>query len=585
MNATTSESGLHAPHRKLRCWKKAVFAVVAVCLFFGAVELLLGLVFRLSASSDQGVRTSPSRDAPPRPTSDYPANPDEYIKVAVFGGSAAAGAYASRSFIQIVAHEFYRRFPNQKFYFKNYAQVGYPFHRHQAEHVKLLIDKFDVFLIYCGNNEAVNWFDDNGYWRTPQYKHAKELAYQRPVEADQPLLQTVRFAIEQHSNLYALLRTTKGRIAGIELPPAAYRVFDYAEFEQSAALPPAAKRAIVSNFEQDLAAICELAEKHNKQVLISVSATHETFPPHFSCFRRDITDDEKASWQRLYQQGRDEFDKQRFENAISSFLKARNIDSSVAVLNHRLGISHLKQGDAAQGRRYLRQAIDQDGYYSRSITPLHRAAKKLSEKYNHLHYVDTVAAFHRVMEDELNDDDLFSDTCHPSFLGQVVIGHLFVNKLLELELFRSRNPHPGRNIAETDWKALTNFYFEEFAITNAERAQAAVNQMHWYFDMARWSSDPQPSYKAIEKLIERFEDNTDGSPSDRVFVKVSRGRVAVAREDYAQAVRLLNEAQKISPKAVEEALSGPAIGGFVRSEFQSAGIEFAPRQGMFVRTR
>ncbi len=574
-----------ASFRTLPCWKKTFFALITVCLFFGLLELLLVYVFWLCDTSDQKMLTGGGRDSRRRAYSDYPARPEEYIKIAVFGGSAAEGAYAWRAFDRVVEHELKQRFPNQRFYIKNHAQSGYPFHRHQAEHVKMLIEKYDFFLIYCGNNEAENWFDESGYWRHPEYKDAKELVFQRPLEADHPLLQPIRRTLEENSRIYSLFKMAKARMTEIERSPTKNRAFDYDEFEEADAVPPQEKKNLVSNFANDLIAICKLAKKYDKQVLISISATYETWPPCFSYFRQDITDDEKAQWRDIYSDGRSEYNKQNYENSISSFRRARKIDSGVAILNYHLGMSYLQHGDAIQGRRYLRQAIDQDGYYSRSITPLHRKAKELSAKYDHLHNVETVAAFHTLMQGDISDDDLFTDICHPSFLGQIIIGNVFVNKLLELEPFRSLSPTAGRDLAKTNWKALADSYFWELGVTDSEQAMQALSHIEWYFDMAHWTAYRPRCYAAIEKLIVEFERTHDGSPWARVIAKVSRGRLAVARKDYPLALQSLNQALQISDEALNAKLNAPTWSAFVVSEFRSAGIEFSAQHKAFVITQ
>jgi hypothetical protein len=130
-----------APPRKLSRLKKTFFALIAVCLFFGLIEFLLAIVFWLGIIPDRRTPTFGNHDREMYLYSNYPANPDEYIKIAVFGGSAAAGEYAWRSFDTIVELELTNRFPSQKLYIKNYARSGYPFHRHQAEYVKILIEK------------------------------------------------------------------------------------------------------------------------------------------------------------------------------------------------------------------------------------------------------------------------------------------------------------------------------------------------------------------------------------------------------------------------------------------------------------
>jgi tetratricopeptide (TPR) repeat protein len=567
-------------HRRRPWWKTTVFALLAACLFFVGSELLVRWF------GDPAPRSPHLDGTPAQRNNQYPDNPDEYVKIAVFGGSASEGAYSPRAFDRIIEHELAQRFPDRKVYVRNYAQSGYPFHRHQAEYVKLLIDKYDLFLIYCGNNEAENWFDDSGYWRHSQYKNARNLVFHGPEEAfpesaDRTSLQSLRQTLGENSRLYSLIQATAKDLM-IGAPLTKNRERNYREFEDADALPPEERELIVSNFEKDMITICDLAEKHNKQILIAMSATYEIWPPCFSFFQQETTDEQKNIWHGFYEDGLTKYNNKDFAAAILDFRKAEEIDSGVAILNHRLGMCYLNQGDSSQGRTYLRQAIDQDGFYSRSISPLHRKARELSAQYDRLHYVDVVSAFHTVMEGPVSDDDLFTDICHPSFLGHVIIGNVFLNQLVQREPFQSWKPHPGHNIEETDWRALSDKYKAELTITDSEQAQADGMHIAWYLDMAVWTAYQDRCYSETELLIDRFEQKHDGSIENRVYAKVSRARVAIARQDDDAAARLLNEAIDISPRDVENILNYAAWNHRFLEEFENAGVTLN-RQGRFQR--
>jgi tetratricopeptide (TPR) repeat protein len=368
----------------------------------------------------------------------------------------------------------------------------------------------------------------------------------------------------------------------IGAPLSKNRERNYREFEDSDALPAKERELIVSNFEKDMITICSLAEKHNKQILIAASATYETWPPCFSFFRQETTDEQKVIWHAFYEDGLTKYNNKDYAAAISEFRKAEEIDSGVAILNHHLGMCYLNQGDSSQARPYLRRAIDQDGFYSRSITPLHDKARELSAQNDRLHYVDVVSAFHTVMDGSVSDDDLFTDICHPSFLGHVIIGNVFLNQLMECEPFQSWNPPPGHNVEETDWRVLSDKYMAELSITDSEQAKADGMHIAWYLDMAHWTAYKDRCYSETELLIDRFEQKHDGSTENRVYAKVSRARVAIARQNDDAAVRSLNEAIKISPQVVETILNYAAWSHRFWEEFENAGVSIN-RQGQFER--
>ena len=102
-----------------------IFVFTAVISFFLAVELILAGMYGLT--HNQKLSTLINEDL------EYPKKPKEYFKIAIFGGSAALGYNSERGFCDILSYELRKRYPDIKFYIKNYAQCGYPFHRHQVE--------------------------------------------------------------------------------------------------------------------------------------------------------------------------------------------------------------------------------------------------------------------------------------------------------------------------------------------------------------------------------------------------------------------------------------------------------------------
>ncbi len=86
-------------------------AVVLVVLF---AELFLSVAYLVTGNS--AFETLVKQDDHP-----YPDNPGEYVKVAIFGESAAAGWGAERNFSDIIDYELKKNCPKLKFYVRNYA--------------------------------------------------------------------------------------------------------------------------------------------------------------------------------------------------------------------------------------------------------------------------------------------------------------------------------------------------------------------------------------------------------------------------------------------------------------------------------
>ena len=570
-NSETSESGIHPvwPIWKLRglVWfvliQLAVVSVILVC-----VELLLMLM---------GIQRLDTQNE--KPPSTYPKSPDEYVKIAIFGGSAAAGTYSPRGLHDILEYELKKRYPDKRFYVKNYASHGEPFHHHQAEYAKRLVNKYDFLLIYCGNNEAENWYDDSGYWRKPQFKDAKDLVFAPPPDApSSAALSKTRTWLTRHSRIFSVASGVKDRF---QPPVTKNRNRNYAEYEREPSLPLKELDAIVTNFETDIREICDLARRHGKQVLLSTAATFETWPPSYSTFAPGISESEKQSWNLHQAEGLRQFELFNYQDAIIAFESAADIDSTVAILNYRLGMSYLRLGESTKGRDYLRKAIDGEGHYFRTHTSLHSAAKKLAGATEQLHYVDVVDAFHQAVEGEIQDEDLFVDVCHPSFLGYVIMAHTFLDRLMQLNPFVTQTV-VSNVVTDVVWKSLAAQRYRDLNVLPDEDKVAIASNILYCFDLMHYCAYPERCIEQIEKHLARIDSFGQEDPMAKTFNAVCRARLAIRELDVETGMDEINNALQTSPEYLNKILDLKAWDHYIEDEFIEVGIEYSREKNLFV---
>ena len=543
------------------------YLLVAAAAILAAGEALL-LAIHAATQSETLATLENDELASLRFSPEYPQHPGEWLKIAVFGGSTAAGDHSTRAFSSVIEHDLKRQYPDRKIFVKNYARPGYPFHRHQAEYVKLLIDEYDLFIIYCGNNEAENYFDDIGYWRSDEYKYSKDLQFRPPVEARAASFDL----LERHSRIFALICRAKRVLGRIETP--VNKPLHHAEIEPRDALPADQREKLVMNFERDIEDICRLAAMRNKRVLLAVTATNETWPPFCSCFPPDTTSQQQQEWRQVYQTALREIEAGDFRAAIPLLERANEAAPGVAIASYRLGLCYLQFGQSNIGRNHLRRAIDQDAFYSRSITALHQKAKELSQKHDCLRYVDVVARMHKVFGRGISDGEVFSDHCHMRLLGHVIVGRAFLDELRQIEPFRSWPATARDDPGESDWRLLGSYYQRELGVSGAEEASITLSRINFFFKLAYLTAYPEHCYAQIDEQLGRLEAFDDGSPAGGAQIKLSQARLAVRREDYQEATKLLNEARMLSAVTLEEELNGNAYHRFVRDEFTEAGIRY-----------
>ncbi len=545
----------------------------------GVIFVTLVLLIEMGLSI-AGIQTEGNEQ--PSPT--YPASPDDFYKVAIFGGSSAEGTYCPLGFESFLEYELRRRYPNRKFHIQNYARHGEPFHRHQAEYAKRLVDKYDLMLVYCGNNEAENWYDDSGYWRKPKFKANRDLVYHPPADATQwPALQSRINWLRDHSRINAMA----GRIRQSFAPSVEKNLnYDYDEFESQRSVPDAELQAIVDNFESDIRELSALAQSSGTEILLAPGTTYGGWPPSYSVLSGDLDDDAKLQWREHYERGLELLDQPR--RAIDEFTKAAAIDDSVAILNYRMGMAWRALNEHAKSQQLLTKAIDQEGHYFRTHSSLHERAAKLATQLENAHFTDLRQGNQRLIEVGVSEDDLFTDICHPSFLGYAVIANQLadvIGQLPEWQQVEVDGQFPVDQFAGTDsatvWKQYAEELHNEFGITKNELHRSLAENILYCFDLAHFTAYPERCELQINRMMSEME-TSERDDTSVAFNAVSRARLAVGKGDRITAAEYLNVALEVSPDLVETVLDMKAWNHLIGEEFEDAGVVYSSGEGQFI---
>ena len=95
----------------------------------------------------------------------------------MFGGSSANGYGSSINFSQILNNM--AVISNNNVYVDNYSVPATPFYLFQAEKIKRVINKYDMFIIYAGHNEWLHFDHLKSFFpnkaKTTNYKMMKEV--------------------------------------------------------------------------------------------------------------------------------------------------------------------------------------------------------------------------------------------------------------------------------------------------------------------------------------------------------------------------------------------------------------------------
>jgi hypothetical protein len=473
----------------------------------------------------------------------YPIdNSASYIKIAIFGGSSSAGYNSTLGFEQILRIELQKKYPLDKFYIKNYALNGAPFHRMQAELIKRTINHYDLFLIYSGHNELNNYF---------YYKNAFEL-----VNYSLGSVPSLEFSfielLENYSRIYSIVQKVRVEIENYIIHNnEASAIKEFTQFEyisKKIILPSVERTKITVNFEDDLQEISLLAKKNNKHIFISSARSNLEYWPMTSIFHSNLSYEQQNNFLDIYSIGLLQYFDGNYEDAITLFEKTKLIDDGVAVIDYLVGSSLLKTNKVEEGYRLLKNSLDKDGYPIRSISGVDRAIKTSTDKYNNMHYVDTNNLFYNAVKSGINFDELFSDIQHPSILGHAFIANAFLNKISNHSLLNKNIEKQNILTLISSYKELINYYK-----SRVSRKKEAYNA----YMIARWHlgnyevSHKNDMINASEKYLKIFYNKSNKTEYDKAFYLFMLSIVEVRKGDLYKSIKLSNKSITLSKNMIE----------------------------------
>lgn len=559
--------------------------IILVVSFFIAVELILTLVYHFTHSPS----LMTTKVANP-----YPKKPEDYLKIAIFGGSAAAGYNSERGFDDILDYELKKRYPGLKFYIWNYAYTGQPFHRHQAEALKSVLSKYDIFLIFAGNNEIVNYFDDTGYFRIAKYKDKKRLTPFKKENTEGG----IRSFLKAHSRIYAIWKRFYNRLQnklsrirkrlGFDINiENIYHFERFNEFQEKKVMLEEEYAKIYSNFENDLDEIAKLSRQLGKTVIISSVPANESYRPFFSVCNSRLTREEKIIFWENYELGLNLYKNQEFKKALLYLLLADKADDHVAIVKHMLGHSYLALGDIKRASKFLRQSIDDSGCPLNALSALFEIEKKISQKYNNMYFIDTVETFYILLGKGIIYRKLFSDTHHPSFFGHIIIANKFLTKMSEIEPLKSVHSKQGPfDFNSVDFTSLLEYYKEKLQVTDKDEFLNAISIVTWNLGLSALSAYPEDFLDVARENLLKFYEKSAKDENIKVHMLVYSALIEASRVDVdkKKVLNLLREAQGISKGIVHDLLYtmlGTTMETF-KDRLNKVGIVYIDKQKKFI---
>jgi tetratricopeptide (TPR) repeat protein len=363
--------------RRRRWLFRLTAAVLAPLLFLAALEVGLRLArygeptaFYLGPDADGNYTTNlrfgwrffpPAIARNPIPACLAP-KPAGTVRVFVLGSSAALGMPSPAfSFGRILEAMLRDRYPGLQFEVVNAAMTAV------NSHVVLEIARDcaarqpDLYVVYMGNNEVVGPYGPGTVFE--QWSPSRSLI---------------------RANIW-LKSTRTGQLIGNAIQHvrgssdlSAWRGMEMFMANQVAADDPRLK-AVYDNFHQNLTDLCAAARRSGAPVILSTVAVNlKDFPPFASKHRPDLSADDLAKWDAVYQAGVELESKSQWREALAKYEAAAQIDGQFADLAFRKARCLAASGRLEGARKCYAAARDLDVLRFRADSQINAAIRQMA---------------------------------------------------------------------------------------------------------------------------------------------------------------------------------------------------------------
>lgn len=520
---------------------------------------------------------------------DYPSNPQDYIKIALYGGSAGFGYLSERNMLAILEHDLKKIFPDKKFYVKTYANPGHPYHNVQASFARADIKLFDYLITYTGTNEGQVYLDSSGYFRKPEYKAAKyrnfsddpiaNLKIRPGYNSYGPVMKFIR----NYSRLYSFSLAIIKKMSPAPIEPKLYHFWNFKVFSDEIIFPKIEVEKISTNLEQDFKELSLLAQENNKQIIHLTEVTNPFWKPGFSIFSSATSPQQKLEIEKNYNEAKKLFEGKKYAEAQKKLKNALAIDTEPAILHFYLGLTLIALNKVAEGKKELALAITLDPWNNRANSKIYEIEKNVAlENPKHNTFLDATEDFHHLFEQGLNQQEIFSDFMHPSMLGHMVLA----NKLL-CAISNKIDPTKSicRNISKIDAKKLLATYKEEMQVTPYETSENLFMSARFNIGMSDFVvAYPEDILIYGESFLEQFIESSEKNDDNMVRYIVFKALSVSKRGDYNKAIMILNDGinkyGKLIPAYLNQALNN---GLFINEALANRGIIYDDKIKLFTR--
>ena len=464
----------------------------------------------------------------------YPKNPENFLKVAVFGGSSTAGNYIEFNFSNVVSQDL-KEIIGSNIFVKNYGGLGESFYKEQAEILKKTIPYYDIFIIYSGNNEWVNLYNENCGIKTFNViiESCENLEIDRKKRISLVTEELYKKKIHKF-NLFKFLES-KSRIYAILFKVNYYisKIFtknieeekDDSFFKETGLVRPKISELnkafsdkkidqIPQKFESDLKKIIKNIKKEKKFLILVGVSGNEFWPPFFSKLSKNLSNSEVNFLNAKFTSIEKNIKTKNFLQAQKETEEILFKEPDHAYANFLMGKISIKLDKIEASWNYLEKAIDEDGFPIRSLSKINHLLKKqsaLNDK--NVSYVDFPKVIRKITVNNPSNPALFEDWVHPKVLSHIIIGRLSsceIIKHIKLETAKTKY-FCDKSVEYKNLETIYGYYKKKFKISEKNIIEARKKIYRWIILVSRISAHPEHFYKIAERnLIYQYPNYKNG---------------------------------------------------------------------------
>ena len=482
---------------RLPWWKKGLFALITLVVFFGLIELVLMVVgvkpisyeedpyvgfssqIPLYVETGGGKRVKTARNK----LSFF--NEQEFSKekesgvtrIFCLGGSTTYGRPYDdmTSFCGWLRELLPVADPNQKWELINAGGISYASYRVAALTEELVEYEPDVLIVYCGQNEFLERRTYSGIIDMPE-----------SVRGLGAILSRTRI----YSGISRLVKGKSGEEKGETLDGEVNTILDQSVGPENYQRDEGLEEQVLAHYRYNMARIVDIARAGGAKVLFVTPASNmRNCSPFKSQHADGLSEEQLAKWDELIGKAEESSDP---GEALKNLDLAMEIDDQFAEAHYKRGrmLEELKR--FAEAKTAYQRALDEDVCPLRALSPMPGIVKEVAAD-REVPVVDFVTLVDEASPNGIPGEDMFLDHVHPTIEGHRILAVAIVEAMKE----------EGWLSLESSWGEDAIAKVESSIMERVDPKKQGV-AMRNLSKVYSWAGKMEDAYAAAKKALELF---------------------------------------------------------------------------------